>query len=207
MTPREFRPLLSIYRQGIIASVAFLTPVFVVLYVLYVPAGPWPAVIALQVAATILVFIAARRFRRTRVWIETDGLRERGFFGLTHRVTLTDIGEVVIAQTFTGVSAESKLQVFVCNHDGKQVLRLRGEFWSEDDMRAIATTVAQAISRPVVMLDSTVSKSELLLRYPGLLYWFERHPALAALALVGATAAVGGLAVGMLRLLGVPIFQ
>ncbi len=185
------------------ACVAFLTPVFVALYVLTIPKGTWlPALIA-HLVASFLVALAASLLLRTRIWIEPDGLKERGFLGRTHRIALSEIGSVIVADTYTGVNAESKTQLFICDHAGKQTLRMRGQFWSANDMR----DVADAVGLPVTRIEGALSKSELLQRHPGLLYWFERHPALNALALTAATAGFAALSLLVLNLSGASVFR
>ena len=45
--------------------------------------------------------------------------------------------------------------------------------------------VAASIERPLTEVDHPVSATELLEMYPGLLYWFERRPVLAATCFAG----------------------
>src|ERR1700710_566309 len=60
----KLRPLAQLFSQGLVAVVAFMTPVFIVLYVTTIPSGPWRAVLVTQVLATaVVVFGAAAYFR------------------------------------------------------------------------------------------------------------------------------------------------
>ncbi len=195
MTPRKFEPERALFRQGFIATAAFLTPVFIALYAITIPNGPWQVVVITQVLATIMVVVFTSLFFRTAIWIEPDGLRERGFFGRVHTVALSDIGSVVIAETYTGGGTESHKQLFVCDHSGKQVLRMRGQFWSAEDMKILLAT----LDVPKTTVDETVSRSELQRDYPGLLYWFERHPVLLALLFTAGTALFGTILLIVLR--------
>lgn len=199
MTPRKFEPERALFRQGFIATAAFLTPVFIALYAITIPSGPWQVVVITQVLATILVVVFTSLFFRTAIWIEPDGLRERGFFGRVHTVALSDIGSVVIAETYTGGGTESHKQLFICDHSGKQVLRMRGQFWSAEDMKILLA----ALDVPKTTVDETVSRSELQRDYPGLLYWFERHPVLLALLFTAGTALFGAVLLVALRALHV----
>ena len=195
MTPRKFEPERALFRQGFIATAAFLTPVFIALYAITIPNGPWQVVVITQVLATIMVVVFTSLFFLTAIWIEPDGLRERGFFGRVHTVALSDIGSVVIAETYTGGGTESHKQLFVCDHSGKQVLRMRGQFWSAEDMKILLAT----LDVPKTTVDETVSRSELQRDYPGLLYWFERHPVLVALLFTAGTALFGTVLLIVLR--------
>jgi hypothetical protein len=199
MTPRKFEPERALFRQGFIATAAFLTPVFIALYAITIPNGPWQVVVITQVLATIMVVVFTSLFFRTAIWIEPEGLRERGFFGRVHRVALSDIGSVVIAETYTGGGTESHKQLFVCDHSGKQVLRMRGQFWSAEDMKILLAM----LDVPKTTVDETVSRSELQRDYPGLLYWFERHPVLLALLFTAGTALFGTVLLVVLRALHV----
>ena len=195
MTPRKFEPERALFRQGFIATAAFATPVFIALYAITIPNGPWQVVVITQVLATVVVTVFTGLFFRTAIWIEPDGLRERGFFGHVHTVPLSEIGSVVIAETYTGGGTESHQQLFVCDHAGKQVLRMRGQFWSAEDMKILVAS----LNVPKTTIDETVSRSELQRDYPGLLYWFERHPILLALLFTAVTAVFGTVLLLVLR--------
>jgi hypothetical protein len=199
LNPRKFVPQRALFRQGFIAVAAFSTPVFIALYAITVPNGPWQVVVITQVVATIVVTVFTSLFFRTAIWIEPEGLRERGFLGRVHTVALTEIGSVVIAETYTGGGTESHRQLFVCDRSGKQVLRMRGEFWSADDMELLASS----LDVPKTTVDETVSRSELERAHPGLLYWFERHPVILALVFTVVTAVFGSAVLVVLRALKV----
>lgn len=197
----HLRPLNSLFRQGLLAVLVFMAPVLVVLYVLTVPTGPWRLVLAMQVIAMGVVALASLRFFGAGIWVGPDGIRERGFFGRVTSVPTRDIGSVILAETFTGVGTEASPQLFICGHDGRQLIRMRGQFWSRQNMDIVIRT----LDVPVTALDDAVSRRELQLEYPGLLYWFERRPVLAALVFVAATAIFGLVALLVLEALGVSV--
>ena len=58
------RPHDNLFRQGVLAVVAFMTPVFVVLYVMTVPEGPWKAVLVSHLIATVAVVAAGFAYFR-----------------------------------------------------------------------------------------------------------------------------------------------
>jgi len=195
----HLRPQGSLFRQGLVATLVFLTPVFVVLYALTAPNGAWRLVLGVQVVATVVATIASSLFFRTGIWISPAGMRERGYFGRVTYVPVADMASVIIADTFTGVAAETSPQLFVCDEHGKQLIRMRGQFWSKESMDIVVAT----LDVPHTALGDTISQRELRNEYPGLLYWFERRPVLAALAFAAGTAILGAIVLLILTVLGV----
>jgi len=184
---RKLRPHPWLFRQGFIATLAFLTPLFAVLYFLTIPDGPWVVVVITQVIASVIFTIACITYYAVGVWVDKRGIVERGFFGGVISLSASDIGSIVLVHTYQGGSADTVPQLFICDHDGNQVIRMRGQFWSLADMRA----VCEALDVTVTNLSESVTPRELLEQYPGLLYWFERRPILAA-ALFSACVLLGG---------------
>lgn len=195
---RLLRPHSHLFRQGVTACVAFMTPVFAVLLSLTIPDGPWVATLVVMGLAAIAITLAAIAYFRAAIWIDPAGITERGFFGLRRHVPMAAIGSIVMAQTFDGSGPQSVPQLFVCDLDGRQVMRMRGQFWSRENMNLVIET----LDVPFDPIADTLSARELRRDYPGLLYWFERHPGLAALALIGTTAAVGALVLLVFRVAG-----
>ena len=195
----HLRPRGSLFRQWIIAALVFMTPVFVALYVLTVPVGAWRLVVFVQVCATVVAVLASFLFFRTGLWVDPTQLRERGYFGRITTVPVSDIGTIILAKTFSGGDADSTPQLFVCDKDGRQVIRLRGQFWSREDMEIVIAT----LDVPHKYIDDAMSQTELRSEYPGLLYWFERRPVIAALAFTAATAVFGALVLLVVNLLGI----
>jgi hypothetical protein len=183
----KLRPLPRIFSQGIIAVVAFMTPVFVVLYFMTIPSGPWRAVLVTQIIATVVVVGASASYFRLAIWVDRGSVTEIGFFGRTVRVESGDIGSVFVADVFEASGTKTLPQLFVRDRSGRTVIRMRGQFWSRESMdRVVATLEAPKVAR-----DASVSTRELRDEYPGLLYWFEARPVIAALAFTLGTACVG----------------
>ncbi|MFM9877947.1 MAG: hypothetical protein ACKVOG_08910 [Rhodoglobus sp.] len=185
----RLRPHSHLLREGIIAVVLFMTPVLVVLYVLTFANGRWPVVFVLQVIVTALVVFAAWGYFGAAIWVSPEGITERGFFGRKATFPRNQLGSVVIAETQTASLAETTPQLFVCDREGTQVVRMRGQFWSRENMELVRTT----LDLPAIQVDEAVTTRELLRDYPGLFYWFERHPVLAGLLFSGSLAVIAGL--------------
>lgn len=196
---RLLRPHASLYWQGLIAVLAFMTPVFVVLYFLTVPNGPWIAVVVTQAIASVIILIASVRYLQTAIWVSPEGITERGYFGVRRFVPVGEITSIVLAETFDSSGHRTYPQLFVSGPDGGVLVRMRGQFWSRDNM----DTVVATLDVPHEKLDETLSTSDLRDERPGLLYWFERRPVFAALLFTLSTAVLGGLVYLVLKLAGI----
>lgn len=184
----ELRPHGQLFRQGVLACIAFMTPVFIVLYVVTVPDGPWQGVVAVHVISSITIVLAGAAYFRVVIMVDPDSVTEVGFFGSRRRVLRADIGSLVRAEIYDNSGFRTLPQLFVCAPDGSQLIRMRGQFWSALSMDTVATTLGMTPRT----LDEPLSTGELRREYPGLLYWFELHPIITAGIFTGATAVVAG---------------
>ena len=195
------RPVGRVVRQGAVASIVFLTPVFTVLYFLTGASGLWFVVFSAQVLASALVALVILAYRRASIRVDSSGITERGFFGTTTHFPVERIGSIIAAETFDAGSETTIPQLFVCDHQGRQLVRMRGQYWSKESMDVVTTTLPV----PVTKVEDSLSTRELGTDYPGLLYWFERHPVGAALVLAVVVGAGGyGFFFGM-KLAGLPV--
>ena len=188
-------PHRSLFRQALIATLAFLLPVTGVLYWITIPNGPWPVVLATQILASLAFAIASWSFFAVGVWVSPAGIAERGFFGRRTYHPASDVDSILLVQTFHG-GTETIPQLFVCGLDNTQLVRMRGQFWSEHDMRR----VAEILDVPITESAESLTPSELLQEYRSLLYWFERHPVLAAAAF-SISVVIGGAVIWLVTLL------
>ncbi len=184
----QLRPHPYLLRRGTAAVLAFFVPAFGVVYFLTVPHGPWVVVLVAQLLVSAAFSYSVFAYARLGVWVSATSISERGYFGITRTFAAEEIGSVLLLDTFHGGWAETVPQLFVTDKAGRQVIRLRGQFWSRDTMQAVATTLDTGVTE----LAHPISTGELHASYPGLLYWFERRPILAGL-LFGGTLVVGGI--------------
>lgn len=172
---QRLRPNPTLLRQAIATLLAFAVPAFGVLYFLTVPTGDWLPVLIVQIVVSALFLLATWAFFRVGVWVDARGIVERGFFGMVTHTPIERIGSSVLVQAYYGGGADTMPQFFVCDHEGRQVVRLRGQFWSLESMAA----VRDILGVPSTEQAEGVSTKEIGTQYPGLLYWFERRPILA----------------------------
>ena len=187
MDEHRLRPHSYLLRRGVSAALAFLVPATAVLYFITVPEGPWIVVLVGEIMVLALLGLAIYRYQKVGVWVSPTSITEQGFFGRSH-YEKNDLGSIVFVNTFHGGWVDTVPQLFVCDREGTQLLRLRGQFWSQETMRGVAAT----LDLPLTEIDAEVSTAELHEQYPGLLYWFERRPVLAA-SLFATTLIVGGI--------------
>ena len=198
MDTTRLRPHTYLLRRGVATALAFFVPAFGVLYFLTIPDGPWAVVLATQVVVALALGYSVFAYARLGIWVKPDSITERGLAGLKKTIPATAIDSILMVDTFRGGWIETVPQLFVCGPGGKQLMRMRGQFWSRDAM----TTVASTLTVKVTELPDPVSTAELHASHPGLLYWFERRPVLAAGAFTGVLVVGAGLLYVILALLG-----
>ena len=192
------RPDARLLRRGWGAAIAFFVPASVGLYFLAIPAGTWPFVGVAQVLFIGAVLLVLRAYLRVGIWVSPTTITEQGFFTRTH-LRKEELGEAIYVNTFHGGWIETVPQLFLCDHEGKQLLRMRGQFWPKESMLSVAST----LEIPYTEIGRDVSTAELHAAYPGLLYGFERRPVVAGAL---AVAVILGVVVGIylvLRAFGV----
>ncbi|MWC00082.1 hypothetical protein [Agromyces seonyuensis] len=131
--------------------------------------GTWPAIVGAAVLMLVLAGVAFLLYRRTTIWVSANGIIERGFFGTVTKVGVDDIDRVLRLDLYRANSPETTPQLFVLGHDGRRLLRMRGEFWDECDLDEVMRTLGVAITQR----STPVTLAELRKTDRRLLYWFE----------------------------------
>lgn len=168
------RPFRHLFARGLVSVVALTTPVFAVLYWLTVPAGPWVVVLSAHLITVVLTVISVRAYFSTTITLGGHGVCERGFFGKMALVRPNDVGSVLLVRLYESNALDTLPQLFVTDPDGRLLLRMRGQFWSLEDMER----VTEALEAPVTRPGESLTLAQLRRTSPALLYWFERRPTL-----------------------------
>ena len=171
--------------RGLGSSCAFIFTITTVLYFVAGSAEHFPAIMTIQLVGVVAALTAYALYRRSGIWVSSQGVSERGFFGRWVHVPVSDIDTVLLADLYRGSGTSTASQLFLCGSDGTQLMRMRGQFWSLAKMRL----VAEILDIPVTTAGTPMSSRELLVRYPRLLYWFEKKPVAIAVAKVLAVTA------------------
>ena len=195
----RIRPPKRLYWRLLAATLAFVVPVFAVLYPMTIPDGPWPVVTALLAIIVLTLVAATILFARTGLWVSEAGVAERGFFGTLSYVRREEIAHAMLAHTLHGGGTHTVPQLFLVDDGLHQLIRLRGQFWGRDEMLEVCGILRISITE----LTPAVSARELLSDYPGLMYWFERKPQLAAFVIGSSIFVIAGTLVAALIAAGV----
>jgi hypothetical protein len=150
--------------------VSLTTPLFAVLYWLTVPHGRWGSVLAVHVGLTLVFGAVAATVLRVRVSCDGTVVTARGALGRTRRIPVADVARVVLLDLYQPGALDTHRQLFLLGHDGRVLLRMRGQLWDHADMDVLAA----AIGTPVERLPQPLSRAELKRLHPALLRWFER---------------------------------
>jgi len=167
----RLRPHGHLFRQTAIAILLLLTPIFGVIFWLTIPNGTWLPVVVAMLVLMLIVGLAMIAFYRTSIWVSRLSLTERGFFGRIVSIPADSIDSVLLLELYQSGTLDTHPQLFVTDHDGRFLLRMRGQYWSRDDMDA----VADLLEVPIIQVPDPVTLRELHQARPELLYWFERR--------------------------------
>lgn len=165
------RPRPTLARTIGLPVLALAVPLFVTLVWVLRPLGP-AALTATAAGALVFLGLAAltwHRYRRTRIQVSRRGLVECGFFGRIQRVPREQVAGVLRHETYRGDTLETVRQLFVVDPEGRCLVRMRGTFWDDAAMDAVAATLEV---RETIRTEP-VTLAELRHTDPGLLYWFE----------------------------------
>lgn len=176
-------PRASLVRTSVTAAVAAVVPVLVALLWLSGPVGQVPAVLSVTGLVVVACLLAWLRFRAVHVAVTAAQLVKRPFDGRPVHVERADVHEVVLAATFRDHSTETVRQLLVLAADGHCLLRLRGTFWTDEALDA----VAEALDVPVTRTERPVPLARFYRSWPSGRRWYEgRRWVTALVALAGA---------------------
>jgi hypothetical protein len=165
------RPHGDLLKQASFAFLALVTPLSAALYWLTIPNGPWLAVLIAQGVATVAFGWGLIAWLRTEIWVDRKAVSERGFFGRSSTVPVSEIARVVMLELYQSGALDTHPQLFLVDASGCVLVRMRGQFWS----RAAMETVADTLGKPVERVPQSVTLRDLNRARPELLHWFERR--------------------------------
>lgn len=171
------RPVRALFRQGVVTTLAVMTPIFAVLYWLTIPNGMWPLVLIVHGACLAFTGLIALAFAGASIQLSSTGIRERGFLGRITRTPSDRIGSALMVEVYRDSALDTQPQLFICDTDGRLATRMRGAFWSLADMDAVVDALEKQ-NIPIEAVESGMTMTELRRMRPDLLYWFERFPTL-----------------------------
>ena len=183
---RVLRPRAQIFSQTRLVAAALTLPLFAAMLWFAIPRGTWPRVLIAFVFVVAVYAVGAALLRGVSIRIERDAVVERGFFVRENRVPAKRIASAVMLDVYRGSTSETTRQLFLLDSTGALLLRMRGEFWSNEDLERVAT----AFDVPVRRGPDPITAAQLRERFGELIYWFERWPWVGGLAMAGAISAL-----------------
>jgi hypothetical protein len=172
VTHEVLRPHRHLFSRGALAVFALTTPVFAVIYWLTIPAGRWPIVIVVHGVVLVATLFALIAYFDTLITVGGHSVIERDFFGRVHTIDTADVGSILLLELYESNALDTIPQLFVCDSQGRRMLRMRGQFWSRESMER----VVEVLDRPVTTPPEAMTLADLRRSSPELLYWFERRP-------------------------------
>lgn len=111
---------------------------------------------------------------RAHVVVTPEAIGKAGLTGRAKMRPRGDIGTLVVATTLDQGDAPGRAykNLFVLDHSGRQIMRLRDVFWAAEDLDG----VVERLGITPVEFEGIHSARQLAEKYPGASRGFERHP-------------------------------
>ncbi len=194
------RPRNSLLRTGVLSYILLSLPLFGALYFLGASRGTWPIALLVHLVTLVGAIGGYNVYRRTFIGVTATELHERGALGGVRVTPLERISQAFLVSTYRSSSVETTEQFILCDSNGRRLVRMRGMFWTTSAMRAVAA----ATRAPLEESTEPITARIFFENYPGSAYWFENRPVLTWLAVIVVLAAVLGLVLGLMALIGIP---
>jgi hypothetical protein len=172
-----------------------------VLYWFAIQHGSWGLVFAVHLTITIACLAVLWRQLTVFTAVTETELVGNGIFSPIVRIPLSAIASVVVVPTYVGQSPDPVPQLLVRDASGHRLYRLRGTFWTPEDV----TAVANALPVTPTFVEEPISIREFYRTYPGSAYWFQNKPALSIVMFVLAAAVAVAVAAWVMTVLGMPV--
>lgn len=120
-------------------------------------------------------------FAQTRLQLDPGVLTEYGMFR-SRRATAQRVASAALVTVYDEGSLQPRPQLFLLDAAGRTLLRMRGRYWTDDQMR----TVAGHFDVPVSEVLEPITRRELRILHGPRLSWTERHNVASTVLLVSA---------------------
>ncbi len=171
MSVHQVRPHAHILRQYTFALAASLVPLFALLYWLAPSPIVWVYLLIVMLLICVLWSLAYVGHKRAFIRVTDTAITERGFLGRMNVVPIEAVSSIIALELYRSGSLDTHPQLFVIDDESNLLVRMRGQFWSREDME----TIVDALDVPVVRVPEPLSLRDLNRLRPQLLYWFERR--------------------------------
>jgi hypothetical protein len=161
----------SVFRSIGLGVLALCAPIFAVLYWIMIPTGTWLWVVNAQIVTMLACAAALIGAHRAYVRVGPTGFSARGVLGHVRTVGTPTVASVILVDLYRSDALDTRPQLFVVGHRGELLLRMRGQFWTQEAL----DIVADELGAPVVRVAEPLTLLDLNRWKPGLVPWFERR--------------------------------
>ena len=195
------RPKLSLLANAFAGVILGTAPIFAVAYWFTASRGLVPLVAAANITVVTGALLLVWRQLRVFCAVTDTELIGNGIFTPLVRVRLGDIREVTLVPTYLGAAPDPVLQLLVTDIHGERVFRMRGNYWHERDLVALANALPvrpERVREPMTIHD-------FFRLYPGSAFWFERSRAAKAVLITLAVVLGSAFVAAVMLMLGLPV--
>jgi hypothetical protein len=120
-------------------------------------------------------------FAQTRLQLDSGVVTEYGLFR-SRRATAQRVASAALVTVYDGGTLQPQRQLFLLDEAGRTLVRMRGRYWSEDQMRVVAGHFDVPVSEAL----EPVTSREFRIQHAPRLTWPERHSVASTVLLAGA---------------------
>lgn len=201
----KVHPRRSLVRNGVLSYALLSLPLFATLYFFSTSSAVWFSVLSVHALTLAIAALAYLRFTAVFIGVTSTAIYERGFLGRSRVIWLSKVATAALVYTYRSSSTETLPQVLVRSTDNNRVLRMRGIFWSETDMRAVAAVITASAAIALDERHEPITAGTFFAEYPGSAYWFENRPAIIVAAVIVTLLVALGVVLGFMALMGIPV--
>lgn len=201
----KVHPRRSLVRNGVLSYVLLSLPLFGTLYFFSTSSAVWFSVFSVHMLTLGIAALVYLRFTAVFIGVTSTAIYERGFLGRQREMCVAKVATAALVYTYRSSSTESSPQLLVRCTDNNRVLRMRGIFWSEADMRSVAAVITSSAAIVLDERTEPVTARTFFAEYPGSAYWFENRPAVIVAAVIVTLLAALALVLGFMAFMGIPV--
>jgi hypothetical protein len=161
----------SVFRSIGLGILALCAPIFAVLYWIMIPTGLWLWVASAQFVTMLACAAVLIGAHCAYVRVGPSGFSVRGILGHVRTVGSSAVATVILVDLYRSDALDTQPQLFVVGHRGELLLRMRGQFWTQEAL----DVVADELGAPVVRVAEPLTLLDLNRWKPRLMPWFERR--------------------------------
>ena len=181
----KVHPRRSLVRNGVLSYALLSLPLFGTLYFFSTSSAVWFSVLSVHMLtlgiAALVVSALHRRLHRSDFHRDLRARLPRQ----AARGCASPRSRPPHSCTPTGARPPRRSpQLLVRCTDNNRVLRMRGIFWSEADMRAVAAVITRSAAIVLDERTEPITARTFFAEYPGSAYWFENRPAIIVAAVI-----------------------